>query len=573
MRFGTSGASTASSAIRVRMRWAWGCGALLSVLLGGCASGAPRQAAETSSASPNVGDGDRGGAAAVGRDTVFVIDTTPRLAQPPENPDTIIEADFTDWYLNESDRARLDRSVRAVIDRPPYSQMWWGVLVRDMHDGRTIYERNSTKKFVPASNMKVLSSAAALMELGPDFRYETTVWGTGSVSRNGTLDGSLVLVGSGDPTWSDRFHPSWRSPLDEVARQLRERGVRRVTGRLVIDASVWDSSSVGGTWQYDDLPWGWAATGGAFVVADGDLRLRVQGTSPAGREATVTIDPALPPARFDARVMTTVTDSIRIYPGYRYETGQIVVEGEIPPGRGYSTRLAMRDPVRISGELLLAALRDAGIRIEGGLGFAWDRETDLGSGCAAGRVHGCPAASRLATITSPPLITIARALLQPSQNWITEQMVRTLGAQRAGVGGWDEGLLVMQERLGSDLGVLGTDLDLHDGSGLSSYNLVTPRAMVDVLFRMRIQPFGEDWVRALASPGQDDSTLSSRLRDLRGRLFAKTGTIHHVNSLSGYLIRDNGRELVFSILTNSSGLESREVRRGIDALVRELARW
>jgi D-alanyl-D-alanine carboxypeptidase/D-alanyl-D-alanine-endopeptidase (penicillin-binding protein 4) len=117
------------------------------------------------------------------------------------------------------------------------------------------------------------------------------------------------------------------------------------------------------------------------------------------------------------------------------------------------------------------------------------------------------------------------------------------------------------------------DIALRDGSGLSAYNLVTPRALVAILLRMHRSPLATSYREALAAPGEEESTLERRLLDLEGRVQAKTGTISNVNSLSGYLRTDSGREVVFAILTNGSGLPSGVVRTRMDDVVRTLARY
>ena len=120
--------------------------------------------------------------------------------------------------------------------------------------------------------------------------------------------------------------------------------------------------------------------------------------------------------------------------------------------------------------------------------------------------------------------------------------------------------------------VFSVDEDLYYGSGISAYNLVTPRSVSQVLSRVLTLERGDDNRSTMAATG-DLSTHAYRLRDLQGRVFAKTGTLKHTNSLSGYLVRDNGREMVFSILTNNSGLETRDMREVIDRLVVELSSW
>jgi D-alanyl-D-alanine carboxypeptidase/D-alanyl-D-alanine-endopeptidase (penicillin-binding protein 4) len=184
----------------------------------------------------------------------------------------------------------------------------------------------------------------------------------------------------------------------------------------------------------------------------------------------------------------------------------------------------------------------------------------------------CPDGTLLAQLTSPPLGDIVKGILEPSQNWMTEQLVHALGMELGGMGSWSEGFRVEERFLTRKVGVDSLDLHFRDGSGLSAYNLVTPRAMVRILEFMRESPNADLYRHALAEPGEEESTLENRLSGLEGRLFGKTGTISHVNSLSGYLITSDGRELIFSILTNGSGLPSSAVRQGMDRVVQLIAR-
>ena len=178
----------------------------------------------------------------------------------------------------------------------------------------------------------------------------------------------------------------------------------------------------------------------------------------------------------------------------------------------------------------------------------------------------------MAGTTSPPMAEIVKGILEPSQNWMTEQLVRTLGQELGDEGSWAEGFRVEREFFTQEVGVDSLDLVLRDGSGISAKNLVTPRAIVRILDYMRNSPNSGILRDALASPGEEDSTLENRLTVLGSRVFAKTGTITHVNSLSGYVFTDSGRELIFSILTNGSGLPSGPVRAAIDQIVEAVAR-
>ncbi|MBT8398722.1 MAG: D-alanyl-D-alanine carboxypeptidase, partial [Gemmatimonadetes bacterium] len=226
---------------------------------------------------------------------------------------------------------------------------------------------------------------------------------------------------------------------------------------------------------------------------------------------------------------------------------------------------------------LLTALERKGIAVEGGVRIAWDEGDPVGDGsCTTGGKEplgvACPGSFRLTGLRSPPMSEIIKAILEPSQNWMTEQLVKTLGATRGEEGSWREGFRIESEFLTDQVGVDSLDIFYQDGSGLSAYNLLTPRALVRIFEFMRRSPHAGIFRDALASPGEDPGTLRRRLLPLEDRVFAKTGTINHVNSLSGYLLTGSGRELIFSVLTNGSGLPSGVVRAGIDQVVQAVAR-
>jgi PBP4 family serine-type D-alanyl-D-alanine carboxypeptidase len=274
-----------------------------------------------------------------------------------------------------------------------------------------------------------------------------------------------------------------------------------------------------------------------------------------------------------SEIVTAATDSsTRVRSSYLPESRRIVLRGRAARGSVDTLRFALRDPVRQATAALARALADAGITIDGGWSVAWEEGTLLGGGCRSGALEQCAQGRRLAGITSPPLPEIVAGILEPSQNWMAEQLLHTLGAELGEKGSWDEGLEVMQEFLVGAVGLDSLDFSSSDASGMSAHNLVTPRAMVTILRHMAAGSHAEVYRHAMAEPGEEDSTLSRRLEGFEGRVFAKTGTISNVNSLSGYLVRDDGREVVFSILSNGSGLSSSQVRTAIDDLVRILAR-
>lgn len=466
----------------------------------------------------------------------------------------------------------VDRgAIDALLDAPPMDQAHFGVLAIDAHSGRRLYARNVQQWFVPASNQKILVTAAAWSLLGPDYRYRTEVWAT-APSEGEHLDGNLVLVGSGDPSLSARYWGSSEGALDALADSLWQAGLGHVMGSLVVDASGWDSTTIAPTREVADLAFGYGATGGAFAIDEGSIEVVVTGGSDVGAPAAVRWTPPGTDEYVQAHVTTVPADSsTHVDAHYLPESRRLVLDGEARLGLVDTLYFAQRDPVRQATAAAARAMERRGIHLDGWQ-VRWTPGEPVGSGCVAGSVPECPGAHLLATLESPPLSELVAAVLGPSQNWITEQLVRTLGAERGERGDLDEGLRLVRDFLTTDVGIDSLDVSARDGSGLSAYNLVTPRALVRVLQYMAARPDAAAYRAAMAEPGEKDSTLEERLAGLEGRLFAKTGSISNVNTLSGYLVRASGEDVIFSILSNGAGVDADQVRETIDEVVRTLAR-
>ena len=491
----------------------------------------------------------------------------------------------------------LQDEIDEIISTPPLDQVNWGIRVVDPERGQILYSRHAHLKFIPASNMKLLSTATAVSLLGPDYQYQTDLYGVGAwEAGQSVLEGDLLLPATGDPTLSERFFPSAEAPLDSLAAGLWAAGIRTVTGSLVVDASLWDSTTVPESWMVGDLPGTSGATGGAFSIAEGVVTVEVTAGSQAGAPAQARWWPFLSDEFVTVGFVTVHPDSSTQGRTIEYlpESRRLKVEGRIRAGEVDTIRVSQRDPVRIASVALLHALERRGIEVQGGVRIAWDEGDPVGPGsCTTGwqlarspedssTVQGfgsfavqnpeCSDAIRITGLTSPPMAEIIKGILEPSQNWMTEQLVRTLGAERGERGSWRNGFQVERAFLTQEVGVDSLDITYRDGSGMSTQNLVTPRALVRILEYMRASSNSGVFRGALASPGEDPSTLRTRLPGLESRVFAKTGTLTHVTSLSGYVFTASGKELIFSILTNGSGLSSGEVRAGIDRIIEATAR-
>jgi D-alanyl-D-alanine carboxypeptidase/D-alanyl-D-alanine-endopeptidase (penicillin-binding protein 4) len=458
--------------------------------------------------------------------------------------------------------ATLAGAIDSIIGAPPLHRTHWGILVRDAASGRDLYRAGAHRHFVPASNTKLVIATTALGTLGPDHRFETPVYA--DAAWGDTVATRLLVAGSGDPTLSARFHASEFAPLDSLAAAVAAAGIR-AAHELVIDASRFDDARVHPTWEVGDLPFGYAAPVGAFAIAEGTFAVeRAPGAAP-GEPARLGVlgGDALQPIRSLVRTDTAGARSF-LEVDYLSRRDTITFSGAVAlDARPDTSRFAVTDPDLFAGRAFAAALRTHGVRVDS------VRVIADSAGAAALRAATPRTVARL---ESARLDTIVAVVLRPSQNWVAEQLLRSLGAAEGGRGSWAAGIAAERRYLVDIAGIDSLAFSLRDASGLSAQNLLSPEAIVALLEHARRQPWSDRFRAALAAPGLRGSTLSNRLEPLEGRVLAKTGSIANVNSLSGYIVTDGGRHLSFSILTNGSGVPSAAVRQAIDAIVAAIAR-
>jgi serine-type D-Ala-D-Ala carboxypeptidase/endopeptidase (penicillin-binding protein 4) len=460
---------------------------------------------------------------------------------------------------------RLGAVVDSILATPPFQRTHWGILVHDSDAGRPLYALNAERNFVPASNMKLITGAVALAELGEGYRYRTAVEvtgvGGGVVSPGDTVAGALVVRGAGDPTLSARFHPARFAALDSLADSVAVRGIRRLRDGVVVDASWHADAPVHFAWFLGNLPSSVAAGTAAFGIEEGTLRVVLHPGAAPGDLVTFELLPYPGVADVVVRVTTGGPGEPRQVATERRIPGDtLLIQGVLPMGAPDTLALAAPDPATLAARALAAALEARGIRL--------DRPARVMAG--TGDAPARPPAP-LFTWTSPPLAEIVPAFMLPSQNWIAEQLVKTVGAETAGEGSWAAGLDAHARFLTDQLGIDPSAFFLRDGSGLSNQSLVTPAGLVALLEHARRQPWFATFDASLPRPGQTGGTLSGRLAGLEDRVAAKTGTITHVNGLSGYIRTADGRNLSFALLTNATGAPAAGVREAMDRIVREMA--
>lgn len=444
----------------------------------------------------------------------------------------------------------LNSSLSATVQA---AQLGDGISISvvDLKTGQPVYALRERTLRNPASNLKVLTAAAALLELGPDYRFRTGLYGHQQGHR---LAGPVYLRGFGDPSLDT-------GDFLQLAQDLVLRGVTQVE-RVVIDDSFFDAEVLPPA--FEQQPWepaSFRAAVSAVSVNRNAFSFRVQpGTGPK-TPALVHLDA---PAYFQVENLITTGEGRRLNVIAIQEDGdaQMVLKlrGVIPQGMaGVSYRRRVASPSDYAGHVLVGALKNAGITVE-------NPRPQRGATPAN--------APLLVQHSSQPLSQILRELGKYSDNFVAEMVLKVLGAERRGVPGTSaHGAEVVHARLAA-LGIEVPDLTLVNGSGLFDGNLVAPKHITDLLEAM--VPHNDCWPEFLSqlSVGGQDGTLHNRLLSLPQGVVvrAKTGTLNDVIALSGYILGKRSDEgFAFSILANGIRGHQSATRTMVDNLIQQLA--
>jgi serine-type D-Ala-D-Ala carboxypeptidase/endopeptidase (penicillin-binding protein 4) len=453
--------------------------------------------------------------------------------------------------------AGLRRYIDSLADAPEFSNAHWGILIVDPASGDTLYSRNAGKLFMPASNMKILTSSTALTQLGPDYRYRTSFLARGTIAE-GTLTGDLLVVGRGDPSVSDHMVHDAMIPLRAIADSIAARGIRHVTGRVVPYGDAFPGEVLGYGWTYDDLEDSYSAPIDELLFNEGFSVLRVHGGDAPGAPVRVDVSPArsVPRVRNMAVTVAASTDTIRARRQRTLRavkdstTWDVVLQGQIGVHDSATIEVTHHDPGAAYVAAVAEALAEKGITIDQG----WADTT--------ARVD------TLATLTSPPLSEILKALMKPSQNQIAEMLFRTVATGKPA----DSARAVVGRQIASWGVPVPSEAVVRDGSGLARYDYISPRTVVRILDAMRKAPTFQVFYDALPIGGVD-GTIRNRMKGTpaEGNVHAKTGSVAQSRSLSGYVTTSDHHMLIFSFLSNNWTVPVRSVELVQDSIAARLA--
>jgi serine-type D-Ala-D-Ala carboxypeptidase/endopeptidase (penicillin-binding protein 4) len=486
-------------------------------------------------------------------------------------------------------RLTLKKQIERILTQPDLAQGFWGIEITSVKTGRVLYSLNANRLFTPASNTKLFTTAAALALIGPNYKFRTTIETGGSLDKYGRLTGDLVLVGRGDPNLSGRELPyNMRTErdadpvhvLEKLADGLVEKGVKYIDGDVVADDSYFAFERYGEGWSQDDLVWPDGAPVSALTINDNVIFVNILPGARAGDKAFVSVTPFADYYTIDNRLITTPAGTGRkIYINREPGSTTLTLWGTISmDDSGANEGLAIEDPAEFAAALFRHLLEMRGIAV---YGRQRTHHTELASlstfttvavASSRGGDEHSPAASTsgplvLGEYQSAPLAEDIEVINKVSQNLHAEILLRLLGREKGTAGTVQAGLEVLHGFL-NNAGIAGDDYSFFDGSGLSRQNLVTPHCVVELLRYAYAQPWGREFHDSLPVAGTDGS-LADRFKDLNpaAHVYAKTGSLGGVKTLSGYAVTARGEQLAFSILTNNFTLPGKRLNDAIDMIV------
>ena len=434
-------------------------------------------------------------------------------------------------------RSNLEEEINTIIQQPELRRSRWGILIKTLRNQETIYALEAESYFLPASNAKLFSTAAALLQFGSQWQISTPVYATGT-APNLT---SLHLVGRGDPSITT-------AQLEALGEELKAKGITKID-RLIVEDSYFPEAGINPTWEWEDLHYYWGTTVNSLILNENAVILTLV---PQELGANVKLQWSdLLAARqwqIENNAVTAAEETpynVTISPNFTQPL--LEIEGELAlDSKPDIWALSVPEPGRYFLNSLRRQLLQAGIEVISAESTN-NESTDLGA--------------EITSIKSPFLSLLLYKTNQESNNLYAESLFQLVGGAEG-----------VKEQL-TQLGVNPETYHLADGSGLSRRHLISPEAIVSTLSLMAATAEAEIYLQSLPFAGES-GTLKSRFLNstIAGNLRAKTGTLTGVSALSGYLEIPGQEPLVLSILVNQSQQSVMDLREAIDQVVVLLSR-
>ena len=461
----------------------------------------------------------------------------------------------------------LDQKITSLMNDSLLRGASMGLYVADMKSGNKIAGFDEDRMLIPASTFKILSTAAALEHLGPDFKFKTELIIQGTIDE-GTLKGNVVLKGYGDPTLGSKAfkeNPTLLILQNKWIQTLKSKGIRRIEGNVIVDGSYFGLAPEQPTWSWMDLGNYYASGSWGFNINDNLYEISFRQSSILQEiPPVIKIEPAVPDLLLVNEIITTgagTGDNAYIYGGPFQD--KRFIRGTIPAGKGvFTIKGSLPDPEKFMAFHFHKTLTESGIEVSG-KPFT-HRDLSAADLTTDNKVV-------LLTIESPPLSRLVEVANKESNNLICEVLLKELAIRLKGGKYLYQGPDVIREWI-RKMGISDKEFFIEDGSGLSSRNGVSSKAMTELMLALRKKSYFPHLETSLAQAGKD-GTLRNTFLGLpsKARVIAKSGSLGRVRCYTGYITTQTGKELAFTVMFNQFSVSSAYARKKIEAIVYELA--
>ncbi len=448
-------------------------------------------------------------------------------------------------------QTNIESEFQKILSQPDYKNASVGIQVLDVESGLSVFGYNANKLMIPASTLKIVTSAAALEMLGADYRFKTQIGYVGELMENNELNGDLGFVGGGDPTLGSeyfRINDSSYNFINNWVQKIKAAGIRKINGNIVLDASIYDSEKVPPTWIWGDIGNYYGVGANAFTCYDNLFRITFKSPERAGElTSIISTYPKIEGSEITNEIVSSDINSDRAYVfGSPFDNTR-VIRGTIPKGRNaFTIKAAVHQPEEILAYELITQLAKEGIFISGEIKF---QKIDK---------------SKFQTIyihESPALAEIIKVLNHESVNLFAEHLVKQIAAEKTGIGNREKGIELITEFYKTKE-ILTDDFFMEDGSGLSHFNAISPNQIASILIFMAQESENKGaFINSLPNAG--NGTLSGFSTELfpGNTLKAKSGSMTRVRCYAGFIKTNSGKEIAFSIMFNHfSGSSSKLVK-------------
>lgn len=438
----------------------------------------------------------------------------------------------------------LRQDINYILDNPDLAGATISILVQSLENGEIIFKREESKNCIPASLMKLITTSSALYYLGTDYKYKTQLYLDGTLQPNGEFIGNIIIRGSGDPSISDLFMEDPIGLFEDWAWKIDSIGIRSIKGNLIADHSFFDENYYPPGWSWDDFLNPYSAQVSALSVFDNKIKITAKAGDSIDKPAKIFIFPENNYVQVINNINTVRSDIPTRITKYREpHTNIIELAGSISLDtsknpKSYELELTIDNPPRFFLTLLKEALLRRNIKVRGNLidvNQLYDRinynELNL--------IH---------EHISPSLNAIIANINKHSHNLGAELLLKTIAKEKGGDGSFRTGIDFVK-KFCSKIGIDPERMNIVDGSGLSRYNLISSKYIVNLLSYMYRSTHSDIFINSLAEPNKPGTLTRRMTRSLaENKVKAKTGTLNNISNLAGYIWTRDDEPFAFCIM-------------------------